>query len=440
MNFTQWQKLGFLRIGGGIALVVALACLNYSLPAQAQESKEAQKMDMQHTNWKTWCLGRFIIELPPEAVYEGGHINYDYYLTITTTPMEPPAFQAMLKKRHDELKAIKHRKAPVYLFDASVIKDIPLSGLFTFYSDPASTILVKLEAYRLMNGLSYKVVGEATPDRLGLATQGISDLMKRLAYRDDHEIPDRTGFCFKNGFFPDTGIKAELLSASFSFKDHPDVSLNIDTDVRDVDNAEEPLIKKIEEGKKEGGVAVASVKTLRKGDRKLDDSPGQEILLKGPMDSGHVGHGFIWEAIGLPNDNYHPQIHIDFSTANTYGQANGPSASLSDDEAIALWDHMLHSFKLRPTTAPVGSAETPVQKVKLGTSIRTGQVCPQNGIWESTTGGQKVFIREGENVPHAIVKSPVSRWQKLKGASSSEYVETTWVLSEYRDKNGKPLA
>jgi hypothetical protein len=230
------------------------------------------------------------------------------------------------------------------------------------------------------------------------------------------------------------------LDVDFTFKGHSDITLNIQTDVRDVDNADEPLIKKIEEGKKEGGNATASVKILRQGDRKLDESPGQEVLLKGPMDSGQVGHGFLWEAIGLPNDNYHPQIHIDVSTANTYGQKNGPPASLSDDEAITLWEHMLHSFKLRPTTAPVGSAQTPAQKVKLGTTIKTGQVCPQNGIWESTTGGQKVFIREGENVPHAIVKSPVSGWQKLKGASPSDYVETTWVLSEYRDKSGKPLA
>ena len=440
MNFTHWQKSRLTRIGCGIALVTALTAPSYSEPAQAQESKGTQKMDMQHTNWQTWCLGRFIVDLPPEAVYDGGTVYYDYYNPITTTQMEPAAFQTMLQKRHEELKAIKHRKAPIYLYDASVIKDIPLSGLFTFYSSDVSTRLMTLEAYKLMNGLSYKVVTEATPDRLGIATQRITDLMKSIVSRADHEIPAVSGFCFKNGFAPDTGIKAEHLTASFSFKGHPDVYLNIATDVRDVDNAEEPLLKKIEKGRVKYGSRVASVKTLRQGDRKIDESPGQEILVKGPMGFGYVGDAFRWEAIGLPNDSYHPQISIEFSTANTFSTDIGVPASLSDEEAMAAWEQMPKSFKLRPTTAPVGSSEAPSQKVKLGTTIQTGQVCPQNGIWEAKVGGNKVFMREGENVPHAAVKLPVSSWQKLKGTSQTEYVETTWVLNEYRDKGGKPLA
>lgn len=439
MNFTHRQKSRLARIGCGIALAAAMTAPSYSEPVQTQESKGIAKMDMQHTNWQTWCLGRFIIDLPPEAVYDGGTVYYDYYNPITTTPMEPAAFQAMLQKRHEELKAIKHRKAPAYLFDASVIKDIPLSGLFIFYSDDVNTTTYTLEAYKLMSGLSYKVVGEATPDRLGPATQRISNLMKHLAPRADHEIPVVSGFCFKNGFSPDTGIKAEDLTASFSFKGHPDVYLNIATDVRDVDNAEEPLLKKIEEGRAEHGSKVASVKTLRQGDRKIDESPGQEILLKGPMGGGHVGHGFKWEAIGLPNDSYHPQISIEFSTANTFGEDKGPPASLSDDEAIAVWEHMLHSFKLRPTTAPTTS-EAPQQKVKLGTAIQTGQACPQSGLWVSQEGNEKLFLRAGENVPAVKVSKKLSIVQKMRGDLDFEFVETVWILSEYRDNGGKPLA
>jgi len=439
MNFAQSPKFRLSLARCSIALATVLTATIYGEPVQAQETKGITKMDMQHTNWQTWCLGRFIVDLPPEAVYDGGAPLYDD-TTLETTPMEPAAFQSMLQKRHEELKAIKHEKASTYLIDASVIKDVPLSGLFTYYKNPYSTVLVTLEAYKLMNGVSYKAVTEATPDRIGVAQKIVSDLMKGMATRGDHDIPNAPGYCFKNGFIPDEGQKFEHFTAGFTFKDHPDIYLNIDIDSRDVNNAEEPLLKKLAEGRQEYGIKVASVKTLRQGDLKVGEQPGQESLMKGPMDSGQVGHGFIWEAIGLPNDSNHPQLRIEFSTANTFGKENGAPSSLSDAEAIALWDHLLHSFKLRPTSAPVGSAETPAQKVKLGTSIRTGQVCPQNGIWESTTGGQKVFIREGENVPHAILKSPVSGWQKLKGASSSEYVETTWVLSEYRDKSGKPLA
>jgi len=199
-------------------------------------------------------------------------------------------------------------------------------------------------------------------------------------------------------------------------------------------------LKKIDEGKADLGSRVASVKSMRQGGRQIDEMPGQEILMKGPMEGSFVGHIFRWEAIGLPSDSFHPQISIELSTANRFDAIKGRPASLTDDEAMALWDHMLQSFKLRPTSEPIKTSDASPQKIQIGTTIQTGQVCPQNGIWESKLGGNKVFMREGENVPHVHVKLPVTGWDKLKGKSQSEYVETTWVLSEYRDKSGKPLA
>lgn len=440
MNFTYWQKFRTAWISGGWILIAATVLQNYSEPASAQELKGIQKMDMQHTNWQPWCIGRFVVDLPPEAIFDGGNLNYDFYTTLKATPMEPAAFQTMLQKRHEELKAIKHRHASTYLIDAAGIKDVPHSGLLIFYSDDVNITMYTLEAYKFVNGMSFKVVTEATPDRVTIATQRITDLMKRVVARADHEIPNVAGFCFKNGFVPDTGIKLEHLDFGFTFKGHPDTYLNVTTYVRDIDNAEEPLLKKMAEGKAEFGSRVASVKTLRQGDRKVDDSPGQEILAKGPMEGGFVGHAFRWEAVGLPSDSLHPQISIELSTANRFEAIKGQPASLTDDEAISVWDHVLHSFKLRPSSAPVKAGEAQPQAIKLGTQVATGQVCPQSGVWISHDGNTKLFLRAGENVPTTKVRKKLSVVQKMRGDLDYEYVETVWTLSEYRDNGGKPIA
>jgi len=80
-------------------------------------------------------------------------------------------------------------------------------------------------------------------------------------------------------------------------------------------------------------------------------------------------------------------------------------------------------------------------RVELGTTIRTGQVCPQDGIWEATVGGEKLFIPKGGNVPYVRSKLPQKLAQKMTGKFSyANAEETTWVLREYRDKSGKLLA
>jgi len=79
--------------------------------------------------------------------------------------------------------------------------------------------------------------------------------------------------------------------------------------------------------------------------------------------------------------------------------------------------------------------------VELGTTIQTGTVCPQSGIWQATVGEEKLFLPEGGNVPYVRLKLPQTLAQKMAGKFSyGNAEETTWVLREYRDKSGKPLA
>jgi hypothetical protein len=123
--------------------------------------------------------------------------------------------------------------------------------------------------------------------------------------------------------------------------------------------------------------------------------------------------------------------------------------------AQGVWDNMipkLRPFILQQSEAPhspemdktlkLADKQTKIAPtVELGTTIRTGQVCPQDGIWEATVGGEKLFMRKGEGVPYVRPKLPQTLTQKLAGKFSyGNAEESTWVLSEYRDKSGKPLA
>ena len=75
--------------------------------------------------------------------------------------------------------------------------------------------------------------------------------------------------------------------------------------------------------------------------------------------NGSVSHLFIWEAQGLPNRYDHPRIRLDMSTG--HGKDWPIHSTLSDEDALKLWDTVLESLHWRPTVPPTqaGPRELP---------------------------------------------------------------------------------
>ena len=104
---------------------------------------------------------------------------------------------------------------------------------------------------------------------------------------------------------------------------------------------------------------------LREGKRDVQHWHGEESLIKRKDGT----HDFEWALVGTPRDVANPS---DFSAQmytkvehDTVGAAE--AASLSDDEAVALWDKLLSGLKFRVKVpgAPQGSYFIPPGKTDI---------------------------------------------------------------------------
>jgi hypothetical protein len=122
--------------------------------------------------------------------------------------------------------------------------------------------------------------------------------------------------------------------------------------------------------------------------------------------------------------------------------AGATKASLTDEEAIAVWDKITSTIRVRPTSAaPVKAADAGTPRLPLGELAATGRVCPQSGMWESSApgdikGGARQHFKAGERMPHLISLGEPSVWQKLKGERPSYRTATVWKLVDYGDAPG----
>jgi len=90
----------------------------------------------------------------------------------------------------------------------------------------------------------------------------------------------------------------------------------------------------------------------------LNGIPGEELLQRVDEPNGAKVHGFMWESLADQNDVYLPNLILEFDTG--LGRPGNPvNSSLSDAEALALWDKISSSLRRHTTreTKPVATTK-----------------------------------------------------------------------------------
>ena len=130
------------------------------------------------------------------------------------------------------------------------------------------------------------------------------------------------------------------------------------------------LLARIRQAQEQQGSNYPDRTLLREGKRDVQHWHGEESLIRRPDGT----HDFEWGFVGTPKDVANPP---EFGAAmftkvehNMVGAAK--AASLSDDEAVALWDKLLSGLKFRVKVpgAPEGSYYMPPHKTD---TAATGQ-------------------------------------------------------------------
>jgi len=313
---------------------------------------------------KLSCFGRYAMDLPEQAQLDWGGTWFPSRIEVYQAV--PGVLQrqiekdiASLQKAENTFEIIKNEKAQMkngWELRYYRNKHAKARGFFV------SNMYVELGgALYLLRAAPESGEAEAIFDRRTI------DRIAGLRVRSEHAVPSDPGFCVEGAFMVSASYgEQEMINAGIHIPAFPDVTFSVSSN-KDAYSDYSPaefngrlrkelsLLTRIKDAQLQQGVRYPKRTVLREGKRTVQHWHGEESLIR----RADGTHDFEWAFVGTPGDVANPsEFNVQMYTKvahNTVGAAD--KASLTDDEAIALWDKLLAGLKFRVKVpgAPEGS-------------------------------------------------------------------------------------
>lgn len=401
---------------------------------------------------KAVCFGRFMVDVPASATVAWGEVAVP--LGVNVYPNGTAEVKTLAQKFIDELmsdKAINQNDVPLLISVHEVNQ--PEGKIVVGYEDFEAINGLKINGYFTLNNDGVVIDSRPLRPRKDQVIADITSIARRLQQRAENEIPAEPGNCIEYAFLPDNPAPGEeppveLIRIGFRLKEFPDTHLSVFVGPSNPHYEEshslEWRLTQLEKNQKaqDPNNPLIKTKDLRRGERQIHGwLNGFEALSRTPEQAEiHSIHDFAMDFRGVPSDPLKPYVEIQMQTGVADNVAGATKASLTDEEAIAVWDKITSTIRVRPTgAAAVKTAETDsAPRLPLGELAATGRACPQTGWWvpdepKDTQGDRRQHIKAGERMPHVISLGEPSIWQKLKGERPTYRTATMWKLVSYDD-------
>lgn len=372
--------------GGAIlaAMLVVLVSLfgnshsyTYKETAVPDPVKLSPRLQTLFEKTKTLCFGRYAIEVPQEAQLISGSAVFDDGIEVVSGGL-----QKAKRLADDQIRKLKqeHNTAEITYVGPGPIDN---SWQVRYFEDKYKkernalffdTYISKGEITFVLGDTVSKDENESIVIERQLARA------KSLRLRTAEEVPAEPGFCIEHGFMPgDRYGDSEQINAGIYLPSLPDVTFSVSSnkdayadykadEYEQMKRDELPLLARIKAAQKTQGALYPKRDVLREGKRNVQHWKGEESLIRRPDGT----HDFEWAFVGTPRDVANPsEFHAAMFTKvadNMVGAAK--KASVSDDEAVALWDKLLSGLKFRVKVpgAPEGSYFIPLGKADTVTT------------------------------------------------------------------------
>jgi len=321
---------------------------------------------------KLVCFGRYALEIPVEAQLIWGRTSFPSDVEVFAGGLneDKERIEDDIEKLKEDDKTLDiryNRAGPIensWQIRYYPGKNAKSEGLYFF-----NTYINKGQLTFILGG----AIEENETEEIAASREAMR--AKSLRLRTPDEVPTEPGYCIEHGFMTGTSYKdQEMISAGITFPSLPDVSFSVSSNKNaysdytpdEFEKIQRPklsLLARIKEAQDDQGIHYPSRTVLREGKRDVQHWHGEESLIRRKDGT----HDFEWALVGTPRDVANPS---EFSAQmftkvkhNTVGAAK--SSSLSDDEAVALWDKLLSGlkFRVRVPNAPEGSYFLPQGRI-----------------------------------------------------------------------------
>jgi hypothetical protein len=309
---------------------------------------------------KTVCVGRFLIDLPEEAqveFYGAGISNFD----IDSLPESVESFQTRLAAREAEIRSTPDRfggnrnmeAVREVHSDSGLIGKIFVHGRYvTEGTEGYSAETLRrfryegfaLEAHVHAHGVSFDLSAKKyDPDK----AENLFRLISQLVPNPTNRIPTESGFCIDRAYVRDplAAEQLEQITIAVKFPSYPDIGFNFDTIAGTKPNPRGLLERNAASRARLAAVLNMRVSDLRAAQRTIGALTGDELVQRVIENNLAIVYGFQWEVSGTENDVYAPELSLTMVTGR--GDGEPVRSSLSEPAALALWDRISSSIRVR---------------------------------------------------------------------------------------------
>lgn len=324
------------------------------LLSTACDRKEPKKMP-NFQEMTTYCVGRHLVDVPSDfrrifplsgVFRQIGHDRKSSTIGIMVVAESLTHFEftqmverrrieliASTRDKRNSLEAVIASDQNATLFRVSRIEDSYMS-----------------EAHLLRGGAYLTAEARSHSGLFNMAEADIFDFTKKIAIADNINF-SQSGFCL-GPLIVAGDYEAESVTTVFRSDQRPDVIISISMDSYNRDDPVTLLQRLIGPNSLLEQVDVRST-VLRKGQLEVAGMSAQEWLgavkLGEHRDKRQLGFAFETRRV-KPGPNW-PRIHMELDSGKQDRNGVERPNSLSDEDAIALWDSIVTSIRLRQSPA-----------------------------------------------------------------------------------------
>ena len=299
------------------------------------------------------CAGRFVLDLPQQAVVTYRRATVAGWEISTTTETDDE-FELRIGRKEEQIGSSRNERDGVSLELVHKFKSNDLHGKIFLYDRKWTGLMragkevvsesVSIDASVRASGISYDFTAQLRkPEKL----QRLEKLLYQLQPVPEGEVPVNPGFCFDRGLLRDplTIDDHEYVSVFWGTTEQPDLAGSFSTFAGTKPG--QTLLQRHAASDIQQQYAP-HFHDLRTGPRVINGVAGEEVLQRVDELNGVKLQDFMWESISDEADLSLPMLTLELSTG--LGRPGKPvNSSLSDSDALALWEQISSSLRRRST-------------------------------------------------------------------------------------------
>lgn len=304
---------------------------------------QSQAQSTTHTDFDTWCLGRYLIDLPNGTKVEAEYMTKGAKVN-TLTNISFAQFLDTVAARQQASNETPHNKGGSMLVDTDTITRDCIT--LVSWNSAAGRYVYNYQTFQYLEEhralYIFTARGNADEEQRMSAAKVQRSSYGELRYRAPMEIPTEPGFSINEGLIMTSEPNREEYTAVMRFAEYPDVVVVLESYVTnnssDFSNRASPF-----------ALSVANyfhTKTLKNRSRSIGEAKGREHLARSRMKkNGKTIYDFEWKTYGRAGSMEYPYMRLSLRTED--GSVH--SSFTNDKDVLNLWEQILNSLRLRPT-------------------------------------------------------------------------------------------